>query len=33
LQLIGKPHQDDVLLLQARQLQQRFLNSSSVLAV
>lgn len=31
LQLIGKPHQDDVLLLQARQLQQRFLNSSSVL--
>lgn len=26
LQLIGKPHQDDILLLQAEQLQQQFLN-------
>lgn len=33
LQLIGKPHQDDALLLQARQLQQRFLHAGAVLAV
>ena len=33
LQLIGKPHQDDILLLQARQLQQRFLNNHAALVV
>ena len=33
LQLIGKPHQDDTLLLQARQLQQRFLNNHAALVV
>ncbi|WJM95812.1 amidase [Pseudomonas defluvii] len=31
LQLISKPHQDDVLLLQAKQLQQLFLNNRAVL--
>ncbi|MBK1779702.1 amidase [Advenella sp. WQ 585] len=33
LQLIGKPHQDDLLLLQARQLQQLFLNEHAAVAV
>ncbi|WP_426345537.1 amidase [Alcaligenes sp. HNGD-HTN06] len=33
LQLIGKPHQDDDLLLQALQFQQHFLSTDSVLAV
>lgn len=33
LQLIGKPHQDDVLLSQARHLQQRFSGTGTVLAV
>lgn len=33
LQLIGKPHQDDALLLQARQLQQQFLSAGTALAV
>lgn len=33
LQLIGKPHQDDALLSQALQLQQRFLGAGTVLAL